>query len=93
MFKPCGERYNQISCRKLNSQNLVSASLSWTKIVCPANPCTATLLITNPIEDDSGLYRCSIQPYRPNNKTTLQIQVVKTYQLDVISNIKKSLNF
>lgn len=57
----------------------------WTRITCNDEPCKATLTISNPTEKESGLYRCSIQPYKPNDEITLQIQVVKTFQLDVIS--------
>lgn len=69
----------------MEKQLQIGNSLTWTKLSCNEKPCKATLVISNPTEADSGLYRCSIQPYRPNQETTLHIQFVKTYQLDVIS--------
>lgn len=83
LFKSCGHGFNQSSCNKaIESQD----SRGWQKLQCSPNNnnCSSSLVITNPTEKDSGLYRCSIYPFKP----TLEIQVVKTYFLDVRSNVK-----
>lgn len=79
-FKACGYGLNQSSCSKaIESRD----SRSWQKLQCSTeNNCGSSILIKNPTEKDSGLYRCSIYPFKPS----LQIQVVKTYFLDVRSN-------
>ncbi|KAJ6637961.1 Fibroblast growth factor receptor-like 1, partial [Pseudolycoriella hygida] len=80
-FISCGHGFNQSSCDKaIESRD----SRNWRKLQCSEeNTCGASLLITNPTERDSGLYRCSIYPFKPS----LEIQVVKTYFLDVRNTI------
>lgn len=75
-FKACGHGLDQSSCSKfIESRD----STIWKKLQC--SNCGSTLTVTNPTEKDSGLYRCSIYP-----KPSLEIQIVKTYFLDVRSN-------
>lgn len=85
LFKPCGHGFNQSSCNKaIESQD----AKGWEKLPCsPNNNCSTSLVIINTTEKDSGLYRCSIYPFKP----TLEIQVVKTYFLDVRSNLKYNI--
>lgn len=78
-FKACGYGLNQSSCSKAIES---TDSRNWQKLQCSTdNNCGSSILIKNPTENDSGLYRCSIYPFKPS----LQIQVVKTYFLDVRS--------
>lgn len=59
--------------------------IEWSILQCDGKPCTkSSLTIKNAREQDSGLYNCSIHPYRPDNETTLNIVVSRTYQLEVI---------
>ncbi|XP_058464537.1 fibroblast growth factor receptor-like 1 [Malaya genurostris] len=82
-FKPCGEGTNRTSChnRELLDQ------IPWRPIDCENRRCRVTLFIKNTSESDSGLYRCSIHPYRTNNQTQFDIQLVRTFQLDVIKSL------
>uniref|UniRef100_A0A7G3AHM8 receptor protein-tyrosine kinase n=1 Tax=Lutzomyia longipalpis TaxID=7200 RepID=A0A7G3AHM8_LUTLO len=77
-FKACGNAPNKTSCKSESDK-------SWTRLSCDGAPCQPTLVIKNPTEANSGLYRCSMNPYRPDNRTVLGIHVVNTYQLDVMS--------
>uniref|UniRef100_A0A1B0D893 Uncharacterized protein n=1 Tax=Phlebotomus papatasi TaxID=29031 RepID=A0A1B0D893_PHLPP len=74
---PCGSFRNKTSCKS-------DSDKSWTRLECEGSPCQPTLVIRNPTEVNSGLYRCSMNPYRPDNRTVLGIHVVNTYQLDVV---------
>ncbi|XP_059612152.1 fibroblast growth factor receptor-like 1 [Phlebotomus argentipes] len=77
-FKPCGNSRNRTSCK-------TDGEKTWTRLNCDGSPCQPTLVIKSPSEANSGLYRCSMNPYRPDNRTVLGIHVVNTYQLDVVS--------
>lgn len=91
--KHCERVYaHQLACETASTRHR-----PWTRLRCGANDddasCSATLLLARPSESSSGLYRCSVQPYRPDGQTTLQIQVVKTYQLDIISEYIGTFSF
>ncbi|GAB0097765.1 hypothetical protein DMENIID0001_134310 [Sergentomyia squamirostris] len=77
-FKPCGNHHNKTFCKS-------DTEKSWMRLDCDGVPCQPTLVIRNPTEANSGLYRCSMNPYRPDNRTVLGIHVVNTYQLDIVS--------
>lgn len=80
-FKYCGVGFNKTACLDDNELNPVS----WKPLMCEGSPCKKlTLQVSNTTEKDSGLYRCSIQPYRPNDKTVFYIQVVRTFYLEII---------
>ncbi|XP_055595111.1 fibroblast growth factor receptor-like 1 [Uranotaenia lowii] len=79
-FKPCGEGANHVSCH--NREQL--DQMTWRPLDCDGKRCRVTLTIRNASEANSGLYRCSIYPYRTDNATQFDIQFVRTFQLDVI---------
>lgn len=68
----------------------------WTEIGCNG-PCTTTL----PLNDENasnGFYLCRMFPYKVSEKISLQIEVTKTYQLEIIGQFvklfyKKTLGF
>lgn len=82
-FKPCGEGNNRSSCTNRDHLDQVP----WRPIDCDGRRCRVTLFIRNTTEADSGLYRCSIHPYRTDNQTQFDIQLIRTFQLDVIKSI------
>lgn len=55
----------------------------WRHLPCDKNYCQSFLYIKNLTEENSGFYKCTIYPYKLNDVTTLDIQLVRTYQLDV----------
>ncbi|XP_053698529.1 fibroblast growth factor receptor-like 1 [Sabethes cyaneus] len=82
-FKPCGEGVNRTSC---NNRDQLE-HIPWRPIDCDGKRCRVTLFIKNASEADSGLYRCSIHPYRTDNQTQFDIQLIRTFQLDVIKSL------
>lgn len=81
-FKPCSFGLNRTSCQQiLNDENVNE----WRAIDCDGKPCRVTLIIKNTTENDSGLYRCSISPYKTDAHTTSLIKIVTLYQLEVTS--------
>ncbi|XP_055548138.1 fibroblast growth factor receptor-like 1 isoform X2 [Wyeomyia smithii] len=82
-FKPCGEGTNRTSC---NNRDQLE-QIPWRPIDCDGKRCRVTLFIKNASEADSGLYRCSIHPYRTDNQTQFDIQLIRTFQLDVIKSL------
>lgn len=78
-FKPCGEHSHQQSCHVVHS-------IAWTHLACDENNknnCQSVLHLKNLTDQNSGLYKCTIYPYKLDDVTTLDIQLVRTYQLDV----------
>ncbi|XP_055848325.1 fibroblast growth factor receptor-like 1 [Episyrphus balteatus] len=75
-FKPCGDDSYQKSCHSVRSE-------TWSHLPCDKNYCQSLLHLKNLTEKDSGLYKCTIYPYKLDDVTTLDIQLVRTYQLDV----------
>lgn len=75
-FKPCSDDSHQRSCHNIRKER-------WTHLQCDNNNCQSLLHLKNLTELNSGLYKCTIYPYKLNDVTTLDIQLVRTYQLDV----------
>ncbi|KXJ80330.1 hypothetical protein RP20_CCG024867 [Aedes albopictus] len=82
-FKPCGEGTNRTSCTNRYQLD----HIPWRPIDCEGRRCRVTLFIRNASEADSGLYRCSIHPYRTDDRTQFDIQLTRTFQLDVIKSL------
>ncbi|XP_055617999.1 fibroblast growth factor receptor-like 1 [Toxorhynchites rutilus septentrionalis] len=82
-FKPCGEGTNRSSCHHREALD----QAPWQPVHCDGKRCRVTLSIRNASKSDSGLYRCSIYPYRTDNNTQFDIQLIRTFQLDVIKSI------
>uniref|UniRef100_A0A182NZZ5 receptor protein-tyrosine kinase n=1 Tax=Anopheles epiroticus TaxID=199890 RepID=A0A182NZZ5_9DIPT len=78
-FKPCGGGFQQMAC----SNRALLDALDWQPLDCDNKPCRVTLTIRNASEVDAGLYRCTIHPYRTDNWTLLDIQLVRTFELVV----------
>lgn len=57
----------------------------WNEIKCQHGPCKMTLELDE--SADNGFYMCKIFPYRTSNFTVLQIEVTKTFQLDLFGRI------
>ncbi|EDS35999.1 conserved hypothetical protein [Culex quinquefasciatus] len=81
--QPCGEGINRTSCHNRDQLD----HIPWHPVDCEGKRCRVTLSIRNASEADSGLYRCSIHPYRTDNQTQLDIQLIRIFQLDVIKSI------
>ena len=77
-FKSCSEQ-GQRSCK---SQELLNSD--WIAVNCGIVPCATNFILKNTTKDDSGLYLCKMYPYRIDNQTILEIQVVKTFQIQII---------
>ncbi|XP_055905185.1 fibroblast growth factor receptor-like 1 isoform X2 [Eupeodes corollae] len=75
-FKPCGDDSYQKSCHTARSE-------TWSHLPCDKNYCQSLLHLKNLTDKNSGLYKCTIYPYKLDDVTTLDIQLVRTYQLDV----------
>lgn len=86
--QPCGEGINRTSCHNRDQLD----HIPWHPVDCEGKRCRVTLSIRNASEADSGLYRCSIHPYRTDNQTQLDIQLIRIFQLDVISKILHHTN-
>uniref|UniRef100_A0A182YRK7 receptor protein-tyrosine kinase n=1 Tax=Anopheles stephensi TaxID=30069 RepID=A0A182YRK7_ANOST len=78
-FKPCGGGFQHVTC----SNRALLNALDWQPVDCDNKPCRVTLTIQNVSEADAGLYRCTIHPYRTDNQTQLDIQLVRTFELVV----------
>lgn len=55
----------------------------WMQLPCEENFCQSDLLLHNVTEEYSGLYKCTVMPLRYKSGHALDIQFVRTYQLDV----------
>lgn len=51
-------------------------------------PCKTTLLLDNSTTS-SGYYMCKIFPYHTDERTNLQIEITKTFQLEIIGKCQK----
>lgn len=70
---------SRISCDNTQTEK-------WKKISCKLNHCRHnTLSLGNLTDENAGLYKCIMYPYKPNEDTTLNIMLVKVYQLHVKS--------
>lgn len=77
-FKSCSE-HSQRSCR---SKEIFKSD--WITVNCGDGPCRTNFILKNTTKDDSGLYLCKMYPYRIDNQTILEIQVVKTFQIQIL---------
>ncbi|XP_017058468.1 cell adhesion molecule-related/down-regulated by oncogenes [Drosophila ficusphila] len=72
-FKQCSEN----NCHQLESVD------EWTALPCEPSLCRPELWLRNVTERYSGLYKCSINPHIWDKAQTVDVQLVRTYQLDV----------
>ncbi|XP_052868946.1 fibroblast growth factor receptor-like 1 [Anopheles cruzii] len=82
-FKPCGGGLQRTAC----DRTAMLDDLHWRPFDCDNKPCRVTLAIQNVSEAHAGLYRCTIYPYRTDNHTQLDIQLVRTFELVVIKSL------
>ncbi|EDV42556.1 uncharacterized protein Dana_GF18049, isoform E [Drosophila ananassae] len=72
-FKQCSNN----NCHKLESID------DWTALPCEPSLCRPELWLRNVTERYSGLYKCSINPHILDETQSVDVQLVRTYQLDV----------
>ncbi|KAL7729745.1 hypothetical protein ACLKA6_014613 [Drosophila palustris] len=72
-FKQCSEN----NCHQFDSVD------DWTAFPCESSLCRPELWLRNVTERYSGLYKCSINPHILDSAQTVDVQLVRTYQLDV----------
>ncbi|EDV91059.1 GH16312 [Drosophila grimshawi] len=72
-FKQCSDN----NCYQLESGD------DWTALPCESTLCRAELWLRNVTERYSGLYKCSINPHVWDASQAVDVQLVRTYQLDV----------
>ncbi|KAH8384127.1 hypothetical protein KR009_012202 [Drosophila setifemur] len=72
-FKQCSDN----NCHKLESVD------DWTALPCEPSLCRPELWLRNVTERYSGLYKCSINPHVLDESQSVDVQLVRTYQLDV----------
>ncbi|XP_017874214.1 PREDICTED: uncharacterized protein LOC108621427 [Drosophila arizonae] len=72
-FKQCSDN----NCYQLESGD------DWTALPCESTLCRAELWLRNVTERYSGLYKCSINPHVWDATQAVDVQLVRTYQLDV----------
>ncbi|EDW97916.2 fibroblast growth factor receptor 4 [Drosophila yakuba] len=72
-FKQCSEN----NCHQLGSVE------EWTALPCEPSLCRPELWLRNVTERYSGLYKCSINPHIWDKAQAVDVQLVRTYQLDV----------
>lgn len=77
-FKQCGEMTSRRSCDN-------ASEVKWKRLFCNVKYCNSTLKIMNLSDANSGLYKCTIYPYKPDANTTINIKLVKIYHLHVKS--------
>jgi len=71
-------------CSDNNCYQLESVD-DWTALPCESSLCRPELWLRNVTERYSGLYKCSINPHVLDSTQTVDVQLVRTYQLDVKS--------
>ncbi|XP_015038634.2 fibroblast growth factor receptor-like 1 [Drosophila pseudoobscura] len=59
------------------------AADDWTALPCEPSLCRPELWLRNVTERYSGLYKCSINPHVWDEAQSVDVQLVRTYQLDV----------
>ncbi|KAH8406718.1 hypothetical protein KR222_007764, partial [Zaprionus bogoriensis] len=72
-FKQCSDN----NCYQFGSGD------DWTALPCESSLCRPELWLRNVTERYSGLYKCSINPHVWDSAQTVDVQLVRTYQLDV----------
>ncbi|KAH8251922.1 hypothetical protein KR038_011285 [Drosophila bunnanda] len=72
-FKQCSDN----NCHQLGSAE------EWTALPCEPSLCRPELWLRNVTERYSGLYKCSINPHIWDRTQAVDVQLVRTYQLDV----------
>ncbi|KAH8381302.1 hypothetical protein KR093_002348, partial [Drosophila rubida] len=72
-FKQCSDN----NCYQLESVD------DWTPLPCESSLCRPELWLRNVTERYSGLYKCSINPHVLDATQAVDVQLVRTYQLDV----------
>ncbi|XP_060650624.1 cell adhesion molecule-related/down-regulated by oncogenes [Drosophila nasuta] len=72
-FKQCSDN----NCYQLESAD------DWTALPCESSLCRSELWLRNVTERYSGLYKCSINPHVLDATQAVDVQLVRTYQLDV----------
>lgn len=76
-FQQCGENSGgSANCYDSNNND------DWTQLPCEDNICRSELQLRNVTEKYSGLYKCTVVP---NIVTSLDIRLVRTFQLDIKS--------
>ncbi|XP_037955729.1 fibroblast growth factor receptor-like 1 [Teleopsis dalmanni] len=87
-FKHCTED----SDRKNNCNQFYDDN--WTELPCKETFCKPDLLLRNLTEKYSGLYKCAVYPHYLDSKQALDIQLVRTYLLEVknITTVPEFLN-
>ncbi|CAD6992312.1 unnamed protein product [Ceratitis capitata] len=65
----------------------------WLQIPCEENFCKSELLLRNITEEYSGLYKCTSIPLERKSGQVLDVQLVRTYQLDVKTKSTAILQF
>jgi len=75
LFQQCSEN----NCHQLGSVD------EWTALPCEPSLCRPELWLRNVTERYSGLYKCSINPHIWDKAQAVDVQLVRTYQLDVKS--------
>ncbi|XP_050333456.1 fibroblast growth factor receptor-like 1 [Bactrocera neohumeralis] len=69
---------------KCREKTFISESChKWMQLPCEENFCQSDLLLHNVTEEYSGLYKCTVVPLKYKSGHALDIQFVRTYQLDV----------
>ncbi|XP_030370685.1 uncharacterized protein LOC115621235 [Scaptodrosophila lebanonensis] len=71
-FKQCSD-----NCHQFDSPE------DWTALPCEQSLCRSELWLRNITDRYSGLYKCTINPHVWDPTQTADIQLVRTYQLDV----------
>ncbi|ALC47823.1 CG31431 [Drosophila busckii] len=72
-FKQCSEN----NCYQQDNAE------DWTALPCESSLCGPELWLRNVTESYSGLYKCSINPHNLDATEAVDVQFVRTYQLDV----------
>lgn len=83
-FKHCGD--SSMDFKSCHSQE----DNEWTALPCDNKYfCKSILTLHNVTEKYSGLYKCSVNPFQYDENNELNVQLVRTYQLEIKSKLKK----
>ncbi|XP_055384927.1 fibroblast growth factor receptor-like 1 [Condylostylus longicornis] len=75
-FKPCEPDFDTKSCADYYSDT------NWKTIQCSTTPCRI-LYLENLTESDTGIYKCTMFPYKLDEIRFLNIRLVKRFRLNV----------